>query len=867
MVQKYQLPNGMTVLLVQTNKSPVVSVQTFVNTGSADEGKGEEGISHFIEHLLFKGTDKYKVGEIAALVEGSGGELNAYTSFDQTVFYVTISKNFTDVALDTISEMMGRPSFDESEIDNEREVVIEEIKRSNDSPHRMASRQLFSTVYKKHPYALPVIGFEENIRTVGADVLKRYFFSRYVPQNMTLVVTGDFEANEIKPKIKKYFGSFKKYALKKVKRAVEPKQDVPRVLVENSTFKETHLNVAWPGPNVKHKDTPGLDVLSIILGSGESSRLYRSLRLNTHTVNSIGAGAFTPKDQGVIYVSAQLEGENTKAALDLIAEDLLKLWTEAPSPEEVDKAKVILESEDFYSLETVNGLARKYGNYQQLFGDVNYFPKYLKAIAEVTPSKIQELARKYLDPKVVSITLMSDKNKAELEKTANQWIDELQMTHELVLNLKVPSIKKTAPRAKLGFKTKAGKSEVQSVVLSNGTKLFLLPSHETPTVSVKFGFLGGLTIEPDGKNGIGELVAGTWTTGTKNKTEDQINHKMDSLASSVSAFSGRNTAGLNLTTLSPFLKDTLGLTFDILTDPTFPSETIDREKKAMLQSLHTRQDNPAQTAVRKFTELMFKGHHYEKDMMGTEGDIKKMNSQDAKNLWQSFATSKNLSVCAVGAFDSDQIIRQMEEGLAGISNKSVKVESKRLPGLAKSERFFEKSSKEQSHIILGYRGLNILDEDKYSLEIIDSILSGQGGRLFLELRDKASLAYSVSPIQFMGLEGGYFATYIGCSPEKGEKAISMMRQELAKLVEKKVDDGELDRAKRYIVGKHDIGLQRNSALASAILFNEIYGISYKDAFALPEKIKTVTAADIQRVAKRVLTSTEILVCVGAQQPW
>src|SRR5580704_15592349 len=208
MFKKYQLKNGMQVLLSESHKSPVLSIQMWVRTGSADEVKGEEGISHFIEHLVFKGSRHFKVGEMAASVEAAGGEINAYTSFDQTVFYVTLSKEFEDVGLKVISEMMGFPAFDSKEIDNEREVVIEEIKRSQDSLHRQASRLLFSKMYPKHPYGLPVIGFEKNIEDFTREQILHYFQSRYNPANMTLVAVGDFSSPEMKKKIATRFGEF-----------------------------------------------------------------------------------------------------------------------------------------------------------------------------------------------------------------------------------------------------------------------------------------------------------------------------------------------------------------------------------------------------------------------------------------------------------------------------------------------------------------------------------------------------------------------------------------------------------------------------------------------------------------------------------
>ena len=234
MVQKFQLKNGMKVLFQESHKSPVVSVQVWVRTGSADEAKGEEGISHFIEHLVFKGTRKFKVGEIASIIEGSGGELNAYTSFDQTVFYVTISRQFVETGLQALAEMMGFPKFDPTEIDNEREVVIEEIKRGEDSLGRIASQSLFSTNYSKHPYGVPVIGFEKNVRGWSARKIVQYYQARYSPQNMFLVVAGDFKAGEMKKKVQTHFGEFKKFKVKKVARKKEPLQKSSRIKVLRS---------------------------------------------------------------------------------------------------------------------------------------------------------------------------------------------------------------------------------------------------------------------------------------------------------------------------------------------------------------------------------------------------------------------------------------------------------------------------------------------------------------------------------------------------------------------------------------------------------------------------------------------------------
>ena len=259
---KFQLKNKLNVLLIESKKSPVVSVQMWVKTGSADEKKSEEGISHFIEHLVFKGTDKYKVGEIANTVEASGGELNAYTSFDQTVFYVTISKNFSDVALDVVSQMMGYPTFDPAEVDSEREVVCEEIKMGQDSPGRRSSQMLFASAYKKHAYGIPVIGYEKNVRSWPVKKIKAFYQSRYVPSNMFLVISGDFETPEMKQKVQQYFAGFKNYKLRKVKRAKEPTQKKFQCKTQRYKIQDQHLHLVFKAPSVTHADVPALDVLA-----------------------------------------------------------------------------------------------------------------------------------------------------------------------------------------------------------------------------------------------------------------------------------------------------------------------------------------------------------------------------------------------------------------------------------------------------------------------------------------------------------------------------------------------------------------------------------------------------------------------------
>ena len=368
-VEKYQLPNGMHVLLTESHKSPVVSVQVWVNTGSGDELKGQEGITHFIEHLLFKQTKKFGVGEIATLVEGSGGQLNAYTTYDRTVFYVTIASQFAHIALETLGEMILYPKFDAKDIDDERQVVIEEINRSKDSPHSQSSDLLFSTLYLKHPYRHPILGYTHNIQRLTPRQIVKYYQSHYFPENITLVVAGDFDSMDMKPAIEEAFGPLKSQRSQKPRQPIEPHQIAPRIKVQKTSFEETHIHLAWKLPFLDHPDMPALEALSVILGQGDSSRLYRKLRLQNFYVNMVSCYTYALKGESLFVISCELPEKTTDLVLESLLEELISFFIDHPTLAELQKAITIIESEEYYCMETVDGLSEKYGFYETLLGD------------------------------------------------------------------------------------------------------------------------------------------------------------------------------------------------------------------------------------------------------------------------------------------------------------------------------------------------------------------------------------------------------------------------------------------------------------------------------------------------------------------
>lgn len=866
MTKKYQLKNGLNVILTESHKSPVVSVQMWVRTGSADEKKGEEGISHFIEHLVFKGTRKFGVGEIASTIEGSGGELNAYTSFDQTVFYVTISKEFIDTGLLAIAEMMGFPNFDPQEIDNEREVVIEEIKRGKDSLSRKASELLFQTNYTKHPYGIPVIGYDKNIRTLKTKKIVDFFHSRYAPRNMFLVVTGNFETTEMKKKVNQLFSEFKDYKIKKVKRNTEVKQKKSKIAVENANFEQSMAYLSWKIPNIKHKDIPALDVLAMILGQGDTSRLVQKMRIEKAVVNSVGSSSFTPMDEGLFIVSMSYAKENLNEALTDIQTVLEEILTQPVTSDEIKKAILNIASEEYYSMETVDGLSRKVGSLEFYFKDLKAQDKFLKAAQKLTAKDIITVARKYLNSQTLNVSVVTNDEVKKTKQIITKWVENYHKKLKKLKNTKVES--KKIQHSKFNkTKLSSKKVETEKLILKNGVTLLLRQHQDTHVISAKAAYLGGIRSENQNIDGLTEVLGRTWTCGTKNRTENQIYQEIESLAAGISPVSGRNSLGLGLDILNNFEKKGLDLFLDILTNPLFSNETIVREKQVQLEQIKSRNDNPAQSCMRLFMDKMFAEHPYSRDLLGDADSLKKIHHEEIHDYWVQTANRKNLTLAISGNFDSALWKKELEKKLEvlpeGVRFKKF-FETKKM---TQDATIYESSAKEQSHVVYGFRGLTLNDEERYTLQIIQSILAGQGGRLFIELRDKNSLAYSVSPMRMEGVDTGYFGAYIGCSPEKVQKAIKMMKEQFDKLVQERTSEAEIERAKKYLIGHHDIDLQRTSSVASAILYNDIYDIDYNEPFTSTKHYQAVTAQGVQKLAEKIFKQNSVISVVGPENPF
>src|SRR6184192_3830401 len=355
---KWILPSGLTIIVQEDHSAPVASVQAWCATGSIDEDQHlGAGLSHILEHMLFKGTKTRSANQIAQSIQNVGGYINAYTSFDRTVFWIDVPKDGVNTALEVLTDAMMNSNLPPDEYKKEQEVIRREFAMGMDDPDRMASLLLFATAYQRHPYRFPVIGELEIYNQLTQEQVMQYYRTRYVPNNLTFIVVGDVNGERVHQQLADFFKSYPEKSLKPVFVPEEPPQLGRREVHNEFATELTRLSLAWHIPEITHPDVPALDLLSTILGEGRSSRLYRRVREESGLAFGVSAFSYTPGDPGLLGIEATVDPKNREPAEQLILQIIDELKQAGVTADELTKAKKIALSHHLDALTTVRGQA------------------------------------------------------------------------------------------------------------------------------------------------------------------------------------------------------------------------------------------------------------------------------------------------------------------------------------------------------------------------------------------------------------------------------------------------------------------------------------------------------------------------------
>ncbi len=851
-LDKTVLANGLTAIVKVSHRAPVVAVQVWVKAGSRYESSKEAGITHLIEHMIFNGTKRRGPGMIAKDIESVGGSINAYTSLDYTVYHCQVPSQYLNVALDVLSDAVFHSVFAPKELAKEKKVVLEEMRMHEDIPQDCLARLLMATAYTVYPYKRPVIGYPSTVKPITRDDILAYIAKRYRPCQMAVVVVGDVDPSQALTEVQKYFGQAPKRPEVKVNWPTEPPQKQVRVAVKHMDIDDGYLALAFSGgPSFTSKDAPVLDVMSALLADGDSSRLVHILRDKMQLVQSVDAFSFTPAGPGLFEVTATLDPNNINQAISQILNQLFKLKYEQVLNEELQRAKTQVESSFVYDQETMSGEARKLGVFQTLAGDPSAVSKYLAAVKAVTANDIMRVANKLFKDECVNVAMVVPGN----------------ATVTLTPKTLVPIIQDAELSAQ-GVESSQGTSlvyPIRRLVLSNGLTLLVKRSPGVPAVAIRLVLPGGLRCETPQDDGIFSYLAQVWPRGTKDHSAQGLAEAIAAIGGNISGFSGKNTFGLKAQFLSDTFTKGLKLFSDVVLNPTFSPDQVDSVRPIMLARLKKQNDNLPAVAMLQFRRLLFSPHPYGMNPLGTKQVIDKITSKQLLDIYNKFVVPDRAVLAIVGDINTDQVIKEVKDlfGNWTVSNEYALPTPPAPAPLTAPRCVSLNRNAEQVQIVLGFPGPTFTSPDRFPMEVLDAILSGQGGRLFEDLRDKNGLCYVVTSILGLGVDHGYFAFYVATSPANQNRALKGLWTEIYRAIQGNITQTEMERAKKWLIGTHEIALQTNDAQALDMALNEIYGLGFDFEARYASKIQNVTAAMVQQAAQRVLnTNAYVLVQVG-----
>ena len=826
------LDNGLILIVREDHSAPVVSAQAWCRAGSVHEGKWlGAGLSHVLEHMLFKGTTTRPGSRIDQEVQEAGGYMNAYTSFDRTVFHIDVPNTGAKVAIDILCDIMQNASLPPDELAKEMQVILREMDMNVDDPGRRASRRLFETAYIRSPYRFTVIGYPDIFNDLKPDDILAYYREKYAPNNVFYVVAGDVKPEEVVSQIREAYAKAKIRPLPSDVLPEEPIQTAPRDVIEEAPIELGYFYLAWHIPEVRHPDVPILDVLAALLGGGRSSRLYQEVRENKGLVNSVDAWTYSPGNPGLFGLSATVDADKFVAARDAMLLEVEKMKATPVAADELSKAVKQFISATLSSRKTMQGQAQDLGGCWLAANDLNFSERYLAAVKRVTPADLQRVAREYLTPE----------------------------------NRTLYSLLPTGATPKLAVQAETSQEHpVQKFELANGLRLLVKEDHRLPFVEFRAAFKGGVLVETPANNGVTQLTGKLLLKGTTRRSAEDIAKEIESVGGSLDSYSGNNSFGVNAEVMTSDFATGLDLLADVLLIPTFPALALERERQIQLAGIRAQKDHLLQSAALAMRRALFGERGYGLDAQGTEASVQSIQVAAARAFHDQFARPNNCVLAIYGDINTGEVKTAVEKAFGAWKpnpDLPATVSHSALPALHSIERVTETRDKKQAVLVIGYRGLTVHDADRYALELVQESCSDLGSRLFLRVREKLGLAYYVGAQNVVGLAPGYFAFYAGTAPEKAAQVEMELLNEAALLRSDGLTEEELKRAKAKVIGQRKIARQDLGGLAMTTALDELYSLGYAYADQEDALYEAVTLDQVKTAAQKYLRPEALVIAV------
>lgn len=831
----YRLPNALPVLIIPDKRFPLVSLRLYVHAGSAYETADQAGISHLLEHMVFKGTPSRPKGQISKEVEELGGYLNAATSFDYTVYIVDVPSSHFAKGLDILHDMVFNAEIDHEELQSEKKVVLAELERNEDDPGNYMFQQVARQALAGTPYERPIIGFRETVSSFTRENIKDYIAKWYQPQSMLLVVCGNVKTEDALAEARKLFGEMKNSRLWSAPEALDPaplqakNNWIPQIKIEKRPLNKIYFNAAIPVPGYLSSQSPGIELFAQMLGGDRTSLLYRKYKYEKQLVDDISAYYYSFERVGLLYFDALLDAGNFEKFWAEFSKELPTISAASFTEDELARAKLNIEDDLFRSKETISGLASKAGTFYFTTGSLTGEQDYLNSLRAVTLKDVGKIIDEWLAPQAMSIIALTPENYVA---------PNLDLT---------PG--KTWPARAIAAKAKENKgssSEREVIELGNGRKLILIPDDTLPYISMDMAFTGGDLLLDEKEQGLDDLTASTLTKGTAEMSAPEMEVYLSGRAADLSASASNKIFTVSSSFPIKFKEDMFALLKNVLNAPAFAPEDVERDKATQIAAIMAREDQPLGLAFRKLMPFLFPGQVQGYYRMGEPDQVKNYSTEQVKKFWEK-QIAQPWVLAVSGQFDRDEVIAFA---------KSLPLPQADAPKMqetvwtSQKDLLLHMPGRNQSHILLVFETASAKSEDNPKLELLNTYLSGMGGMLFTELRDKQGLGYSVTTIKWQSEQTGFLAFYIGTEPEKTDIALDGFKKIIHQLQTQPLARADLEGAVNQMEGEYYRSHQSLGSRASEAARLAVLGYPLDYGLENIEAAKKATPEELQELARK-----------------
>jgi len=850
--KKIELDNGLDVITLEDFSCPIVAVQLWYHVGSKDEYPNRQGFAHMFEHMMFRGTDRLGPTDHFGLIRKVGGTTNGYTSFDRTVYLETLPADQIELAMWLEAERMAFLKIDQEAFDTERKVVEEERRRGLSRPYGTYYENLMPELFKVHPYRWLPIGNIAHLRASSVNELRNFWKKYYVPSNATLVIVGAVKHEHAQSLAKKYFGWIPLYDQPNRVTVAEPGfYNGPKtVTIKEDNAPAPQVELVYHTVPANNQDTAALDILASILGTGQSSRLYRELVAQKQLAVSADASHWSLEQDGLFSTTAVMSPKSSDAneIISIMEKHIDAVRKKFVSGKELAKAKNQMLRYIVTDNLRIDRKARVLGLYATDIGDVSLVNEQLESIKNVTRQDIRRVAREYLMPekcfrvKVIQNVSGQISEKKHLEENAPITAEPEISSPKPGRGAQRPTdYPKTPPLKKIASDKLMPKYHTR--ILDNNLKVMVVPNHEVPFVSFTLGMKSGAWTEQ--KPGTCSMALSMLTKGTENFTEAQLADELETYAITLGGSGGMDTSSVSGSCLTEHTIKAMTLLEEIVLRPTFPEDEFAKLTKQVLTSLTVSSQEPSYIAEKNYRKAMYGSHPYARTATGEIEDVNALNVDDIKLWWKKHSRPDNAVLIIAGDIEPEKAFSLAEKTFAKwkASDRLSLIKPGKIEKPESTHIYLvDKPGSVQSQIRIGQPAITRHDEGYFVSRVVSGYFGwGFDSRLNKSVRVEKGLTYAVWGSYIAKRFAGDFTVGTFSKTESTAQVINAVIEEIKKLKNKKPNNTELKNNINYILGSFvrqretpqqvagDLWLIESQQLGNDYLQRLLYGIANTDA--------------------------------------